>query len=60
MTNVPLPDAPPIRHRVQRERFAVLMLLRRYPARLALGAVLDFSEASGYCAEREHARNVRR
>jgi MFS family permease len=48
MTDVPMPDAAPIRHRVQRERLAVLTLLRRYPARLALGAVLDFSEASGY------------
>jgi MFS family permease len=48
MTNLPPPDATPIRHRVQRERLAVLTLLRHYPARLALGAVLDFSEASGY------------
>lgn len=48
MTNMPAPEAPPIRHRVQREQHAMLTLLRRYPARLALGAVLDFAEASGY------------
>ncbi len=48
ITDVPPPDTMPIRHRVRRERLAVLALLRRYPARLALGAVLDFSEASGY------------
>lgn len=48
MTKAPPPDATPIRRRVQREKLAVLTLLRRYPARLALGAVLDFSEASGY------------
>lgn len=48
MTNVPLPDAPPVRRRVEREQLAIWTLLRRYPARLALGAVLDFSEASGY------------
>ena len=48
MTNVPVPEATPIHHRVHRERHAMLTLLRRYPARLALGAVLDFAEASGY------------
>lgn len=48
MTNLPAPEATPIRHRVQREQNALLTLLRRYPARLALGAVLDFAEASGY------------
>ena len=48
MTNLPAPEATPIRHRVQREQHALLTLLRRYPARLALGAVLDFAEASGY------------
>ncbi len=48
VTNASPPDATPIGRRVERERLAVLTLLRHYPARLALGAALDFSEASGY------------
>ncbi len=48
MTRLPVPEPAAIRHRVTRERMAMMTLLRRYPARLALGAVLDFAEASGY------------
>ncbi len=35
-------------HRIARRRSAIVTLLRRYPGRLLLGAVLDFAEASGY------------
>lgn len=48
MTSLPVPEPAPMRHRVKREGAAMMTLLRRYPARLALGAVLDFAEASGY------------
>lgn len=41
-------EATPIRRRVQREQLALLILLRRYPARLALGSVLYFAQALGY------------
>ena len=33
---------------VRGQRAGLMTLLRRYPGRLALGAVLDFAEASGY------------
>jgi len=48
LTNQPQPAAPPAIHRIQREASGFLVLLRRYPGRLALGAALDFAEASGY------------
>ena len=48
ITNLPVPEPTPVRGRVRREGMAMMTLLRRYPARLALGALLDFSEASGY------------
>lgn len=47
-TRLPIPESTPMRHRVEREGVALLTLLRHYPAQLALGAVLDFAEASGY------------
>lgn len=48
LTRLPIPAPEPMHQRVCRESTAILTLLRRYPARLALGAVLDFAEASGY------------
>ncbi len=48
IANLPVPEPAPVRRRVRREGMAAMTVLRRYPARLALGAVLDFSEASGY------------
>jgi MFS family permease len=48
ITRLPPATPAPIRHRVRREGASMTTLLRRYPARLALGAVLDFAEASGY------------
>jgi MFS family permease len=48
MTNLPIPEPTPVHRRVRREGVAMMTLLRRYPGRLALGAVLDFAEASGY------------
>jgi len=48
ITRPPTLPPMPIRHRARREGAAMMILLRRYPARLALGAVLDFAEASGY------------
>jgi MFS family permease len=48
LTNLPQPAASPIVHRVRREANSFMQLLRLYPGRLALGAVLDFAEASGY------------
>ncbi|MDE2580762.1 MAG: MFS transporter [Rhodospirillales bacterium] len=48
LTRLPVPDAAPVHARVRREGVALRTLLRRYPARLALGAALDFAEASGY------------
>jgi len=48
LTNLPQPAASPIAHRVRREANSFIRLLRLYPGRLALGAVLDFAEASGY------------
>jgi MFS family permease len=48
ITNLPVPDPTPVHPRARREGAALTTLLRRYPARLALGALLDFSEASGY------------
>jgi MFS family permease len=45
---LPVPEPTPVHRRVKREGAAVMTLLRRYPARLALGAILDFAEASGY------------
>lgn len=48
ITNLPVPEPTPVHHRIKREGAALTTLLRRYPARLALGAILDFSEASGY------------
>ncbi len=38
----------PVVQRVRREVNGLRVLLRHYPGRLALGAVLDFAEASGY------------
>jgi MFS family permease len=48
MTSLPVPEPAPIGQRMRREGAGVMTLLRRCPARLALGAVLDFAEASGY------------
>ena len=48
ITNLPIPEPTPVHRRVKREGAAMITLLRRYPARLALGAILDFAEASGY------------
>lgn len=38
----------PLHHRVRREAGQFVTLVRDYPGRLALGALLDFAEASGY------------
>jgi MFS family permease len=38
----------PLHHRVRREAGQFATLVRDYPGRLALGALLDFAEASGY------------
>lgn len=48
ITHLPVP--PPISTEwcIRQETGALVTLLRRYPARLALGATLDFAEASGY------------
>jgi MFS family permease len=48
ITNLPVPDPTPVHRRVTRQGAAMMTLLRCYPGRLALGAVLDFAEASGY------------
>ncbi|HQT88991.1 MAG TPA: MFS transporter [Acidiphilium sp.] len=48
LTNIRPPAATPISHRVRREASSIIRLLRLYPGRLALGAALDFAEASGY------------
>ncbi len=48
LTRLPAPVPSAFRPRVRRQANAFLTLLRRYPGRLALGAVLDFAEASGY------------
>ncbi len=52
ITQPPMPAhpraRPPARRRIGREGSATMTLLRRYPGRLALGALLDFAEASGY------------
>ncbi len=48
LTNIRPPAATPISHRVRREANSLIRLLRLYPGRLALGATLDFAEASGY------------
>ena len=48
LTRLPAPDPVPFRPRARRHANAFVTLLRRYPGRLALGAVLDFAEASGY------------
>lgn len=48
LTNVPTPRALPVLHRARREASKIGLLLRQYPGRLALGATLDFAEASGY------------
>jgi MFS family permease len=48
LTRLPTPEPAPLGHRMRRERAAMMTLLRHYPAPLALGAVLDFAEASGY------------
>ena len=47
-TKAPAPRPAPARQGRSRDRSAFVTLIRRYPARLALGAVLDFAEASGY------------
>ena len=48
LTNHPIPAPARAIQRVRRETGSFLLLLRRYPGRLALGAALDFAEASGY------------
>lgn len=48
LTNVPTPRALPVLPRVRREASKIGLLLRQYPGRVALGATLDFAEASGY------------
>jgi MFS family permease len=48
LTNVPQPAPAPMVHRVRREANSFMRLLQLYPGRLALGAALDFAEASGY------------
>jgi MFS family permease len=48
LTRLPVPSPVSLRHRVRREAGAFITLLRHYPGRLALGAMLDFAEASGY------------
>ena len=48
ITKMPAPNRTPARRSVKQEGAAMMTLLRRYPGRLALGAVLDFAEASGY------------
>jgi MFS family permease len=48
LTNIRPPVSTPIIHRVRREANSIIRLLRLYPGRLALGAALDFAEASGY------------
>lgn len=48
LTNVPTPRALPVLHRARREANRIGRLVRQYPGRLALGATLDFAEASGY------------
>lgn len=48
LTSHPKPAAARAIQRVRRETGSFLLLLRRYPDRLALGAALDFAEASGY------------
>ena len=47
-TSTPVPQSTPIRRRAGPAGGSLVKLFRRYPTRLALGAVLDFSEASGY------------
>lgn len=44
----PSQPAPLPRRSARGKNAAVITLFRRYPGRLALGAVLDFAEASGY------------
>ncbi len=48
LTNITPPAAAPVIRRVRREAGQLSRLLRQYPGRLALGAILDFAEASGY------------
>lgn len=48
LTRLPAPDITAPRRHGPRQPSAMMTLLRRHPARLALGAVLDFAEASGY------------
>lgn len=48
ITKLPVPEPTPAHRRVRREDATMMTLLRRYPGRLALGAILDFAEASGY------------
>ena len=48
VTRLPVPDLTPMHRRARHETAALRTLLGRYKARLALGAVLDFAEASGY------------
>ena len=47
-TRLLAPQTAPAPRRIRGQSTAMLVLLRRYPRRLALGAVLDFAEASGY------------
>lgn len=48
MTRLPAPAPVENLHPVRRDGMALMVLLRRYPGRLALGAALDFAEAAGY------------
>lgn len=48
MTNPPVTNAAPVRAAATGAGAALMTLLRRHPGRLALGALLDFAEASGY------------
>ncbi|MCF3946731.1 MFS transporter [Acidiphilium iwatense] len=48
LTRLPAPEAAPFRRRVGFQGAMLATLIRRHPGRLALGALLDFAEASGY------------
>jgi MFS family permease len=48
LTTLPVPAPVAVTRRAKQQGSAMRQLLRGYPARLALGAMLDFAEASGY------------
>jgi MFS family permease len=48
LTDIRPPGSPPVLRRIGRQAGQFGRLIRAYPGRLALGAALDFAEASGY------------